>query len=99
MKFFTLFSLFIGPLLIAQQRQQVDFKTLYATVEINPIKRNVTGKCTYTFYVIDKKIDTIRIDAQKMVFTNVKVNNSNVKFKESKTQLLLFRDFAKARTR
>ncbi|GEP50619.1 aminopeptidase [Flavobacterium noncentrifugens] len=78
-----------------QQSEQVDFKTISASIAINPVKRNVVGKGTYTFEVKDKKIDTIRIDAQKMEFTNVKINNSNVKFKNSNKQLLLFNGFRK----
>ena len=95
MRIYTLFLLVISQLSLAQQTAKVDFKTISAAIEINPVKRNVVGKATYTFEVIDKKIDTIRIDAQKMLFTNVKINNSSVKFKSDKKQLLLFAGFRK----
>jgi aminopeptidase N len=52
----------------SQQLQWVDFKTVNASLEINPVKRNVIGEASYTFEV-KKIIDTIRIDAQKMVFS------------------------------
>ncbi|WP_309640868.1 M1 family metallopeptidase [Flavobacterium sp.] len=86
--FFLLFTCFI----FAQQTQSVDFKTLQAALEINPIKRNVVGTVTYNFEV-KTMIDTIRIDAQKMTFTDVKINNQPIKFKENKKQLLLFEGF------
>ncbi len=67
------FLLLISAFSFAQQYPAVDFKTIHAAIEINPVKRNIIGKATYTFDVKDK-IDTIRIDAQKMVFSDVKIN-------------------------
>lgn len=78
----------------AQQSQFVDFKTIHASVTINPVKRNIVGKCTYTFDV-KKKIDTIRIDAQKMQFTNIKVNNVIVKCISTPKELLIFNGYFK----
>lgn len=95
MKFPSLLLLFFFQMAFCQQSEQVDFKTLSASIAINPVKRNVVGKGTYTFEVKDKKIDTIRIDAQKMEFSNVKLNNSSVKFKNNSKQLLLFTGFHK----
>jgi len=95
MKFPSLLLLFFCQMVFCQQISQVDFKTISASIAINPVKRNVIGKGIYTFEVKDKKIDTIRIDAQKMEFTNVKINNSTVKFKNSNKQLLLFAGFRK----
>ncbi|PWA04758.1 M1 family metallopeptidase [Flavobacterium psychrotolerans] len=92
MKYF--FVMFLSSFAFAQQTQSVDFKTIHANLEINPIKRNVVGKCEYTFEV-KNKIDTIRIDAQKMVFSNVKINGTGVKFTENKKQLLLYKGFKK----
>jgi aminopeptidase N len=86
------FLLLFTSVLFAQQTQSVDFKTLQASLEINPVKRNVVGNVTYNFEV-KTKIDTIRIDAQKMTFTNVKINDQTVKFKENKKELLLFEGF------
>lgn len=95
MKFLSLLLFLAVSMAFGQQNPLVDFKTVSASIAINPVKRNVVGKATYTFEVKDKKIDTIRIDAQKMVFVNVKINNSSVKFKENKKQLLLFDGFRK----
>ena len=83
-----LFLIFISTFAFAQQ--SVDFKTIKASLQINPVKRNVLGKCEYTFEV-KNKIDTIRIDAQKMEFFNVKINGYSVKFVASKKQLLLYK--------
>ena len=80
----------------AQQTKFVDFKTMNASIEINPIKRNVVGALLYTFDV-KSTIDTIRIDAQKMTFAKVKINGKEVKFKENKKQLLLFEGFKKGK--
>jgi len=90
MRFYLL--LFFTSFLFAQQTQSVDFKTMNASLEINPIKRNVVGTVVYNFEV-KNEIDTIRIDAQKMTFTDVKINNQTVNFKENKKQLLLFEGF------
>ncbi len=88
MKLPHLLLLFFSPLLLAQPA--VDFKTIHAAIEINPIKRNVVGKCIYTFEVNGKKPDTIRIDAQKMEFADVKIDGFKVKFANNKKQLLLY---------
>jgi len=91
MKFYFYFLL-VSTVIFGQQSQSVDFKTAHASLEINPVKRNVVGQMTYTFEV-KNPIDTIRIDAQKIVFSEVKINKKVVNFKESKKQLLLFEGF------
>lgn len=83
------------PTALLAQKPRVDFKTIFAAIEINPVKRNVAGTGSYTFDVIDKKIDTIRIDAQKMEFTQVRINGRDVKFKNNQKQLLLYDGFKK----
>jgi len=93
MKFYFYFLL-MSTVIFGQQSQSVDFKTAHASLEINPVKRNVVGQMTYTFEV-KNVIDTIRIDAQKMVFSDVKINKKEVHYKESKKQLLLFEGFKK----
>lgn len=81
--------LLLSSITLAQQTRLVDFKTMQAQLEINPVKRNVKGNITYSFEVKDK-VDTIRIDAQKMAFFDVKINGKTVSFKDNKRQLLLF---------
>lgn len=80
----------------SQQLQWIDFKTVNASLEINPVKRNVIGEASYTFEV-KKIIDTIRIDAQKMEFSNLKINGTPVDFKENKKELLLYKGFKKGK--
>lgn len=93
MRFSLLFCLL--SVAVFSQKKQVDFKTIWAAIEINPVKRNVTGIGNYIFEVNDKKVDTIRIDAQKMEFNNVQINGKSVKFKNSNKQLLLYDGFRK----
>ncbi|HWR93676.1 MAG TPA: M1 family aminopeptidase [Flavobacterium sp.] len=88
-----LFLIFTANL-FAQQTQFVDFKTIHAAIEIDPAKRTVIGKGTYTFEVTEK-IDTIRIDAKNMQFDNVKINNGNVKFIVTEKELLLYKGFGR----
>ncbi|HMI06174.1 MAG TPA: M1 family metallopeptidase [Flavobacterium sp.] len=94
MKLLPLLLLLLSQNIFSQIRP-VDFKTINAAIEINPVKRNVVGQCTYIFEVSDKKIDTIRIDAVKMEFTEVKINGFKVKFANNKKQLLLYEGFRK----
>ena len=68
--FLLLYSVFS----FAQQTTKVDFKTAYGTISINPIEKKVSGSVRYVFEV-KQAIDTIKIDAQKMIVTNVKINN------------------------
>lgn len=91
MRFFLLFL--TSSLSLAQQIKYVDFKTMNASLEINPLKRNVVGDVSSTFY-LKSTIDTIRIDAQMMVFSNLKINGKSVNFKENKKQLLLFEGYS-----
>lgn len=94
MKLLRLLFLLTSPILFAQI-PSVDFKTVHAAIEVNPVKRNVVGNGIYTFEIGDQKPDTIRIDAQKMEFTDVKINGSKVAFKNNKKQLLLYEGFRK----
>lgn len=90
MRYFFLFL--FTSIVYAQQVKQVDFKAMNASIEINPVKRNVLGTVSYSFEV-NAVIDTIRIDAQKMVFSDMKINGKSVQFKENKKQLLLFEGY------
>ncbi len=90
--FFLLFSVFA----FAQQTTKVDFKTGFGNITIDPIGKKVTGTVRYIFDV-NEVIDTIKIDAQKMTFTNVKINNKEVKFVTSGKTLNLFEGFRKGK--
>ena len=80
----------------AQQTSNVDFKTLHATLEPNPIDKSISGEVIYKFEVL-KAIDTIAIDAIKMDFTSVKINGKTINFKNSGKALKLFQGFKKGK--
>lgn len=91
-------TLILGLLLqgssLLAQNPNVDFKTGSAQLSINPVKKNVEGSITYTFQV-QKPTDTIRINAVKMDFSKVLMNNRNVNFKKTDKELLLFEGYQK----
>lgn len=89
---FLLFTVFA----FAQQTQKVDFKIAYGNISINPIEKKVFGSVRYVFEV-KQAIDTIKIDAQKMVISNVKINNKEVKFVNNGKALNLFEGFKKGK--
>ncbi|MGG7034503.1 MAG: M1 family metallopeptidase [Flavobacterium sp.] len=90
--------LFFTSFVFAQQIESVDFKTINASLIINPVKRNVVGEYEAIF-MVKNVIDTIKIDAQKMEFSNLKINGKAVKFKENKKELLLFEGFKKGKNK
>ncbi|MEY3501896.1 MAG: hypothetical protein RL308_3569, partial [Bacteroidota bacterium] len=83
-----LFSVFS----FSQQTKLVDFKSVLGTIEINPIEKSVSGEITYDFDVLSP-IDTIKIDAQNMIFSNLKINNIIVAYTNSGKKLALFNGF------
>jgi aminopeptidase N len=83
-----LFSVFS----FAQQTKFVDFKSVLGKIKINPIEKSVSGEVTYEFQVTSA-IDTIKIDAQNMTFTNLTINNSVVNYKNSGKKIALFEGF------
>ena len=85
---FLLFTVFT----FAQQTQKVDFKTAFGNISINPIEKKVSGSVRYVFDV-KQAIDTIKIDAQMMAVTNVKINNKVVKFTNTGKTVNLFEGY------
>lgn len=86
--FFLLMSLFS----FAQQTKSVDFTSVIGKIEINALDKWVAGEVTYNFEIINS-IDTIKIDAQNMDFSNLKINNIQVKFSNNRKQILLFEGY------
>ena len=76
----------------AQQTKFVDFKSVLGKIEINPIEKSVFGEVTYDFEV-KSAIDTIKIDAQNMTFTNIKINNRVVTYKNSGKKIAFFEGY------
>jgi aminopeptidase N len=92
MKFPICFFLLLSAFSFGQQVQKADFKTLNASISINPIEKKVSGNITYTFDMLSP-IDTIKIDAVNMIFTDVKVNDKAVNSKTSISALCLFQGY------
>ena len=84
--------LFVSVFSFSQQTKWVDFTSVLGKIEINALDKSVYGEVTYTFDLI-KPIDTIKIDAQNIDFTNLKVNNIEVKYSNNKKQILLFEGY------
>lgn len=91
-----LFFLFLSFLSFAQQTTKVDFKTAKGNISINVNQKKVFGTVSYVFEV-KETIDTIKIDAQKMTFSDVKINKKSVKFSNSGKTLNLFEGFKKGK--
>lgn len=87
-----LFFLFVSLIGFSQQHPKVDFISSRASLEINPVKQNVWGSVEYDF-IVSEILDTIRIDAKKMTFTDVKINGKSVAYKVSDKELLLYEGY------
>ncbi|MEA9415633.1 M1 family metallopeptidase [Flavobacterium sp. PL02] len=87
--FFSLFS-------FAQQTQYVDFKSVLGEITINTTDRSISGNVIYDFDVL-KPIDTIKIDAQNMSFSNLKINGNEIIFINTNKQLQLIFPFQKGK--
>ncbi|RTY94977.1 M1 family metallopeptidase [Flavobacterium sp. GT3R68] len=96
MKSFSLIFLFISTIAFSQQLEKVDFKNATAQLSIDANARKVKGKVVYDFELLSA-IDTIKIDAQQMTFSDLMINNKLVQFKNSGRQLQLFEGFAKGK--
>jgi len=85
-------TLFFINLSFAQQIDKVDFIQCDAFVTPNFSEKSISGTITYEFKIL-KAIDTIRIDAKNMDFSNVTINGKTVDFKNSGATLDLFEGF------
>jgi aminopeptidase N len=90
----TLFFLLFSLLTFSQQTKSVDFLECDVYIEPNQIYKTILGDVTYEFKV-KSEIDTIRIDAKDMEFTNVLINGKSVKYLNNTKELLLFEGFKK----
>ncbi|WP_396143206.1 M1 family metallopeptidase [Flavobacterium sp.] len=96
--FRILLALFFIPLSFAQQIDKVDFIKCDALVIPNASDKSISGTVTYEFKV-KKAIDTIKIDAKNMEFTQVIINENLVNFKNSGSTLDLFEGFKKGKNK
>ncbi|MHA6280214.1 M1 family metallopeptidase [Salinimicrobium sp. CAU 1759] len=77
--FFFLPAALLSFLIPAQQPAPVDFTKLEGVITINPSKRAVSGEIIYALDILEQ-VDSIFIDAQKMNFSEVFLNNEPVDF-------------------
>jgi len=91
-KIILIFSLLSNPLLSAQQTGKVDFKTLTAAVSIDTLTRKVQGSVQFTFQV-NENVDSVFIDAKKMSFNKVKLNNQLAKSQTDGDKLWIYDKF------
>ncbi len=91
---FLLFSI----ISFAQQSNQVDFISCNASLFPNFEEKSISGSGTYEFKV-KQILDTIKIDAKNMAFSDVMINDKLVKFKNSGKTLDLFEGFSKGKNK
>ena len=96
--FRILLALFFINLSFAQQTDKVEFIKCDALVIPNASDKSISGTVTYEFKV-KKAIDTIKIDAKNMEFTQVIINGNLVNFKNSGSTLDLFEGFKKGKNK
>lgn len=87
---------FISTFTFAQQTQFVDFKSVLGKIAVNPIERTISGTIDYDFDVL-KSIDTIKIDAQNMEFSDMKLNGKPINYINTQKQLQIVFPFKKGK--
>ena len=86
--------LFITSFVFAQQTQFIDFKSVSGQLKLNPKEKVVSGLVNYQFEVL-KPVDTIRIDAKNMEFSEVKIDQKKVVFVNTGKELQIINNFQK----
>jgi len=87
---------FITCFSFAQQTQFVDFKSVSGQLKLNAAEKSLSGSIDYAFEVL-QPIDTIKIDAKNMEFTQVKVDGKEVVFVNSGKELKIVNHFQKGK--
>jgi aminopeptidase N len=88
--------LILSTVVFGQQTKFVDFKTAHGSVSINPNTKSISGTVIYSFEVLNP-IDTIKIDAQNMTFSDLVLNEKNTHFETNGKELLLIHPFQKGK--
>ncbi|KDN53815.1 M1 family metallopeptidase [Flavobacterium seoulense] len=88
--------LFISSFVFSQQTKTVDFTSVNARLSLDANEKSVAGSVNYAFEILSPT-DTLKIDAQNMQFSNVKLNQSNVQYLNSGKQLLIVYPFQKGK--
>jgi aminopeptidase N len=90
--------LFISSFVFAQQTQFVDFKSAKGDLLLNVREKSVSGTVRYEFDVL-KALDTLKIDAKNMEFSQVQINQKEVIFINTGKELQLVYPFEKGKYR
>ncbi|KQB40770.1 Aminopeptidase [Flavobacterium daejeonense] len=80
--------LFLSTFVFAQQTKNIDFTSVTARLQLNTDEKSISGNVNYSFTILNP-VDTLKIDAQNMQFSNVKLNHKNISFINSGKQLLI----------
>ena len=80
----------------AQEQQNVDFLTANIDVQPNEQSKKISGTVTYTFNVL-ATIDSVFLDAKKMDFTTVLLNNKRVKYKVDENRITIYKKLKKGK--
>ena len=91
---YKLFFLLIPFFSFAQQTTKVDFIQCDASVAPYFETKSIDGTVVYKFQVLSE-IDSIRIDAKNMYFSDVAINGTPVNYKNNKKELILFEGYKK----
>ncbi|PRZ19816.1 M1 family metallopeptidase [Flavobacterium granuli] len=86
--------LLISSFTFAQQTQFVDFKSVLGKIAINATAKSISGDVNYDFEVL-KPIDTIKIDAQNMEFSDLKLNGNPINYRNTNKELQIIFPFKK----
>lgn len=87
-----IFGLISFQLLSAQQIETVDFKTLTAVISLDTLTRQVKGNIMLTFQ-IKQNTDSIFVDAKKMAFNKVKLNDQLARSQTDGNKLWIYDNF------
>ena len=92
-----LFLFFISfTCMFSQNQDKVDFTHANVSISINPITKEIIGNVVYEFEVQDK-VDSVFLDAKKMVFKSIRLNGKKVKSRNDEKILSIYKNFKKGR--
>jgi aminopeptidase N len=90
--------LLLSTFAFSQQTKYVDFKSVSGQITLDAKEKSVEGTVNYWLEVL-RPIDTIKIDAQNMSFTAVRLNDKDVSYVNSEKQLQIIFSFKKGKNK
>ncbi|MEM7381339.1 MAG: M1 family peptidase, partial [Bacteroidota bacterium] len=94
---FLLGILLSNQTLEAQEQRSLDFLKADVSIHIDSLSRSINGNVNYTFKVLTK-VDSLFLDAQNMSFTELRLNNKQVKYTYDGKKLRLFKKLKAGKT-